>query len=61
MANTKTKIEKKINPNINSNLNLNLNPSNNIKYCLVICGGGGKSNLFEENPNLYLDIDFLEK
>ena len=28
-----------------------------IKTCIVICGGGGKSTLFKENSNKYLDID----
>lgn len=27
------------------------------KYCLVICEGGGKTTLFQENPHEYLDID----
>lgn len=35
-----------------------MDTSNNLKKCIVICGGGGKSTLFEEQPNKYLDIDF---
>jgi hypothetical protein len=29
--------------------NSNINTENNIKYCLVICGGGGKTILFQGN------------
>jgi len=26
--------------------------------CIVICGGGGKTTLFQKNPDKYLDIDY---
>ena len=26
-------------------------------YCIIICGGGGKTNLSQKYPNLFLDID----
>ena len=29
------------------------------KNCIVICGGGGKTTLFEENYDKYLDIDYF--
>ena len=28
------------------------------KNCIVICGGGGKTTLFNKNPKKYLDIDY---
>ena len=28
------------------------------KYCIVICGGGGKSILYLENIDIYLDVDY---
>lgn len=29
-----------------------------LKNCIVICGGGGKTTLYNNNPKRYLDIDF---
>lgn len=26
-------------------------------YCIIICGGGGKTTLYQKYPNLFLDID----
>lgn len=29
------------------------------KFCIIICGGGGKTTLFNKYPQKYLDIDYF--
>ena len=29
------------------------------KYCIIICGRGGKTTIYQKQPHKYLDIDYF--